>query len=54
MAAKTLSQKAIEIAVANRGNSSVSKARQLQELLQPKNSEMKIKEVKWHPRKGNW
>jgi len=52
MATKTLLHKAIEIA--NRSNSSRNRTRQLQELLQPKNSEMKIKEVKWRPRKGDW
>jgi len=52
MATKTLLQKAIEIA--NRSNSGRNRTRQLQELLQPKNSEMKIKKVEWHPRKGEW
>jgi hypothetical protein len=51
MATKTLSQKAIEIASASSGR---NRTRQLQELLAPKNSEMKIKDVKWRPCKGDW
>jgi len=51
MATKTLLQDAIEIAKSSSGR---SRTRQLQELLAPKNSEMKIKDVKWKPRKGNW
>jgi hypothetical protein len=51
MAAKTLSQKAIEIAIESSGR---NRTRQLQELLVPKNSEMKIGDVKWRPCKGGW
>jgi len=48
-----LSQKAIELVTANDGSFGKAKAR-LQELLQPKNSEMSVKKVKWQPCKGDW
>jgi len=51
MATKTLLQKAIEIAKSSSGR---NRTKQLQELLVPKNSEMKIKNVKWRPCKGDW